>query len=279
MGGHGSFDNYKFLRVIKNLKIPNQEPYEIKEYYKSGKLAMAGSIIPSKNDKRLGSFNYFFENGIKKSIELYDEGLLKSKYDFYEKGQKKMVSEYSFNIKQLTNEKKITQFWDEDGTQKVIDGNGFLENTEEGESEKGEIKEGLKEGIWEGKQDKFSYKEKYKNGILLSGVSVDEFSELHSYNELLIMPVPKKGIKDFYEYIGQNMFVPEGSIGGKIVIAFLVDKNGKIIKTKIEKDIGYEGGKEAIKVLLKYGNWQPGIHRGRNVRCHFTLPISIQSSN
>lgn len=99
LGGNGTFENYKFLRIIKNLKIPNQEPYEIKEYYKSGKLAMTGAIIPGKNTTRFGSFIYFHENGNKKSTEIYNEGVLKTQYDFYENGQKMMTIEYLPDMK------------------------------------------------------------------------------------------------------------------------------------------------------------------------------------
>ncbi len=268
--------------MIKDLKIPNKEPYEIKEYYKSGKLAMTGSIIPSKNNKRVGSFTSFYENGSKKSIEIYNEGNLKSKYDFYEKGQKKMVSEYLFNSKQLTSEKKITQFWNEDGIQKIIDGNGFFEIKEEEESEKGELKNSLKNGIWEGHQYDITYKETYENGKLISGISTDKNLETYMYTDIETKPVPKKGMENFYSFIGRNFNYTEESIKnnilGKILLKFVVDKDGQIIEPKIIRGLGYGLDEEAIRVLLKYGNWVPGIQRGRKVRCSYIFPLNLQAS-
>lgn len=282
LGMEGTFETQQFLRVIKDLKIPNKEPYEIKEYYKSGKLAMTGSIIPSKNNKRVGSFTSFYENGSKKSIEIYNEGNLKSKYDFYEKGQKKMVSEYLFNSKQLTSEKKITQFWNEDGIQKIIDGNGFFEIKEEEESEKGELKNSLKNGIWEGHQYDITYKETYENGKLISGISTDKNLETYMYTDIETKPVPKKGMENFYSFIGRNFNYTEESIKnnilGKILLKFVVDKDGQIIEPKIIRGLGYGLDEEAIRVLLKYGNWVPGIQRGRKVRCSYIFPLNLQAS-
>lgn len=281
LGGVGTFENYKFLRVIKDLKIPNKEPYQVKEYYKSGKLAMSGSMIPALIPKYVGSLIYFYENGNKKKIEIYiEEGYLKTQYDFYENTQKKMVSEYLFNIKENKNEIKIIQFWDEKGVQKVIDGNGFLEVKEEGTYENGEIKNGFREGIWKGGNLKSTFEEKYVMGKLISGVSINEFSESISYTEVETMPITKKGMLDFYNFVGKNFSMPNvDGLYGKIIMQFKVDQNGKIAEPKIIQDLGYGTGEEAIRVLKRYGNWVPGKNRGRNVSFLFKLPISIQSSN
>lgn len=94
-------------------------------------------------------------------------------------------------------------------------------------------------------------------------------------------PTPKKGMQDFYKFISKNYRVPNMPRGhkGKVILQFIVEKDGEIVEIKIMRDIGYGTGDEAKRVLLKYANWEPGKQRGVNVRCSFALPISIESSN
>lgn len=280
LGQYGTFENYKYIRVIKDLKNPNLDSYPIKEYYRSGKIAMSGAIKSAEIQTKIGSCTYFFESGTKESVEIYKDGFLQFRYDFYENGAKKMVTDYDYSIKDLAVLRKIKQFWDESGVQKVIDGNGFLELKDKDNSEIGEVKNSFKNGVWKGRQYDISYKETYDNGKLISGISTDKNLESYTYTELESKPIPKHGMQDFYNFIGQNFRVPETEgIIGRIIIAFTVDKNGAIVDPRILRDIGYETGEQAKRLLLKYGNWISGIQRGQKVSCTYVLPITIQSSN
>jgi hypothetical protein len=202
-------------------------------------------------------------------------------FEWYENGNKKLEGEYFEDENKHTNQHKIYQFWNESGLQKVIDGNGFFEDQGKKEFSKGEIKNGFKEGPWEGSFEKsFSYKEKYKNGKLLSGVSTDKNGTTYPYTELEIRPEPKNGIMNFYKYISKNYKLPniEG-LNGKVYITFVVDKDGKIVEPKVLRDLGYGTGAEAIRIMKNCDNWSPGEQRGRKVRCTYSLPISINTSN
>lgn len=280
LGQYGTFENYKYLRVIKNLKIPNLDAYPIKEYYKSGKIAMAGTINSAEMKTKVGSFTYFYESGTKKSIDIYKEGFVQTRYDFYENGAKKLVTDFETTIVNLSDPIKISQFWDENGEQKVIDGNGFLEINDKNESERGEIKNGLKNGLWEGHQHDVSYKETYDNGKLISGISTDKTLVSYAYTEREVKPTAANGMADFYQHVAKNFNIPnvEG-LRGKIFIAFVVEIDGSITNIKVLKDLGYGTGEEAIRAIKNYKGWVPGVQRGRKVRCTFSLPISIASAN
>ncbi len=280
LGQYGTFENYKYLRVIKNLKIPNLDAYPIKEYYKSGKIAMAGTINSAEKKTKVGSFTYFYESGTKKSIDIYKDGFVQTRYDFYENGAKKLVTDFETSNFHLSNSIKISQFWDEKGEQKVIDGNGFLEINDKNESEKGEIKNGLKHGLWKGYHYDISYKETYGNGKLVSGISTDKALVDYPYTELEIKPTPVKGMENFYEHVAKNFNTPnvEG-LKGKVYLAFVVEIDGSMTNIKVLKDLGYGTGEEAIRAIKNYKGWVPGVQRGRKVRCTFSLPISIASAN
>ncbi len=277
----GNEKNYKYIRIVKDYKIQNQESYKVKDFYKSGKIAMSGTT--SKRDKiiKTGTFVYYYENGNKKSITNYKLDKKDGEYfEFYENGNKKEAGENILDDKKNKSEHKINQFWDINGVQKVSDGNGFYEDQGENESEKGEIKNGFKEGIWEGSFNKlkFSYKETYKDGKLISGISTNTDGITNTYYELEKKPEPKYGMDDFYKFIGKNYRTPnQQGLKGKVYITFVVDKDGKIVEPKILRDIGYGTGQEAIRVIMAYDGFIPGEQRGRKVRCTYSLPISIQS--
>ena len=86
------------------------------------------------------------------------------------------------------------------------------------------------------------------------------------------------GLKKFYEFIGQNFNVPDvEGLNGKVVVSFVVEKDGSLTDIKVLKDIGYYTGKEAVRVLKMCPKWNPGMQEGKPVRCQFTLPISIRA--
>jgi len=249
--------NYAYIRVIKDSKL-KKESYVVKEYYRSGSLLMQGTTKAFDGYSKEGNAIYYYKNGSKKS-----EG------EFIE-DKKNRVSQY-----------KINQFWDMNGVQKVIDGNGFYEDQEENETSRGQLKNGFKEGAWEGSLVNLDmkYNEIYSNGRLISGISTDKNGVKNSYEFLEKKPEPKDGMDAFYKYVGKNFKTPQSpdNIGGKIYIAFIVDADGKIVEPKILRDLGYGTGSEAVRVLTEYKDFVPGERRGRKVRCRFTLPITIGS--
>lgn len=86
------------------------------------------------------------------------------------------------------------------------------------------------------------------------------------------------GIDALYRYVGLNFNVPDVNIDlkAKILISFIVEQDGTMSNLKIAKDPGYGLGDEAIRVLKKLNKkWIPGEERGRKVRTHFTLPITV----
>lgn len=85
------------------------------------------------------------------------------------------------------------------------------------------------------------------------------------------------GLNSFYQFIGQNYRVPDvEGLKGKIVMTFVVEKDGSLTDIKVLKDLGYGTGNEAIRVLKMCPKWTPGKQNGIPIRCVYTLPISIR---
>lgn len=229
-----------------------------------------------------GTFTYYYKNANKKSLTNYVKGRENGiDLEWYENGSKKSEGEYIEDEKKMNPIHKINQFWDVNGVREVVDGNGIIEDKDENEYSKGEVKNGFKDGIWEGSftKLKYSYKETYNNGKLISGESVDKNNISYKYTEIETKPEYKSGIMGFYKYVSKNYRLPnQQGLNGKVYVTFVVDKDGKIVEPKVLRDLGFGTGEEAIRILKNCDDWIPAQQRGRKVRCSFSLPINIQSA-
>ena len=97
------------------------------------------------------------------------------------------------------------------------------------------------------------------------------------YNAVEVRPDFPGGINKFYEYVRKNFRTPEEEVKGKVIVQFVVEKDGSLTDIKVVRDLGYGTGKEAERVLRNSPRWKPGIQNGRPVRVLYSLPISIQS--
>ncbi|MDI1257631.1 MAG: energy transducer TonB [Flavobacterium sp.] len=97
------------------------------------------------------------------------------------------------------------------------------------------------------------------------------------YNAVEVRPDFPGGIAKFYAYVQKNFRTPDEEVKGKVIVQFVVEKDGSLTDIKVVRDLGYGTGAEAIRVLKSAPKWKPGIQNGRPVRVLFSLPISIQS--
>ncbi|MFT5884371.1 MAG: protein TonB [Arcticibacterium sp.] len=95
-----------------------------------------------------------------------------------------------------------------------------------------------------------------------------------------VMPEFKGGLKKMYKSLGQNLKYPQlatrNGIEGKVIVSFVVEKDGQISGIKILKGIGFDCDKEAARVIQKMPKWSPGFQNGSPVRVSYTIPLSFQ---
>jgi hypothetical protein len=280
----GTADNYRYLEIIKNYKFADSATYQVRVYYKSGKIQMRGATSNRNVIRKTGNFIYYYENGNKKTIINYrDNRPTGDFFEFYENGKMKYVAEKlivdvkSDNKVGFASDEKIKNYWNEKGEQIVTDGYGFMDS----KNGRGKLVNYVKDSIWTGsiKNTKSTYIEKYDKGTFISGVRIDSNNVENKYTALESKPYPKKGMKHFYEYIGRNYKTPNmQGLKGKVFVSFVVDKDGHLTDIRVIKEIGFGTGEEAIRVIKGYGDWIPGEQRGQKVRCSFGIPINIKST-
>ncbi len=62
----------------------------------------------------------------------------------------------------------------------------------------------------------------------------------------------------------------------KVIVSFVVEKDGSLSDIKVLRDPGFGVGAEAVRVLKGMPKWEPAKQNGAKVRSQFTLPISIK---
>lgn len=88
------------------------------------------------------------------------------------------------------------------------------------------------------------------------------------------------GAEALSKYLTENLKYPalakEYGIEGRVVVSFIVEKDGSLTDLKILKDIGGGCGEEALRLVQAMPKWVPGQHQGRVARAAYTLPVSFR---
>lgn len=78
-------------------------------------------------------------------------------------------------------------------------------------------------------------------------------------------------------WLSKNLRYPElaqqNNIEGRVIVQFVVEKDGSISHPVIARGVDKELDKEAIRVVKRMPKWQPGKNNGVAVRSKFTLPV------
>lgn len=82
-------------------------------------------------------------------------------------------------------------------------------------------------------------------------------------------------IKDVSKSIKYPPAVRKQDIQGKVIIAFIVEKNGTIEKTEIIESAHPDLDAEAVRVIKNLKIWLPGIKNGEPVAVPFVYPINF----
>lgn len=91
------------------------------------------------------------------------------------------------------------------------------------------------------------------------------------------------GQEAFIKFLRKNLRYPgmavEASIQGKVILGFVIERNGDLSQIRVVRCIGSGCDEEAIRVLSISPQWKPGIQNNQKVRVAYTLPINFSLSN
>jgi protein TonB len=68
----------------------------------------------------------------------------------------------------------------------------------------------------------------------------------------------------------------ENGIQGRVIIQFIVEKDGSISSAKYIRGVDPSLDKEAMRIVNAMPKWVPGKQKGESVRCFITIPIEFR---
>lgn len=84
---------------------------------------------------------------------------------------------------------------------------------------------------------------------------------------------------DVRAYLADKLQYPdqarEAGIEGRVVVRFVVDENGAISQTSVQRGIGGGCDEEALRVVRGMPKWRPAKVNGKPVKSYFSLPIKF----
>ena len=88
------------------------------------------------------------------------------------------------------------------------------------------------------------------------------------------------GSNGIQKHIMKNLTYPSNAynngIKGRVVLRFVVEKNGQIEEIEVIQSVDPELDAEAIRVIKKLKAWVPGYKDGKPVRVEYKYPFNFQ---
>ena len=82
------------------------------------------------------------------------------------------------------------------------------------------------------------------------------------------------------QYLNKNIKYPviaqEQGVQGRVIVQFVVNKDGSIVDAQVVRSVDPYLDKEAIRVINTMPKWTPGKQRGKPVRVKFTVPVAFR---
>lgn len=100
------------------------------------------------------------------------------------------------------------------------------------------------------------------------------------YDVVEQMPSFPGGISGLMTYLNQNTRYPavaqENGVQGRVVVSFVVGKDGHISDVTVLRSVDPSLDKEAIRVVRNMPRWTPGKQGGEPVRVRYNVPVSFR---
>ena len=93
------------------------------------------------------------------------------------------------------------------------------------------------------------------------------------------MPIFEGGDAALLKYLRENLKYPDKTkdrgVQGRVVIGFIVEKDGSLTDVKVLRPVDIDLDAEALRVIKGMPKWIPGRQNGKRVRVKYLLPIHV----
>lgn len=100
------------------------------------------------------------------------------------------------------------------------------------------------------------------------------------YDVVEKMPKFPGGMAELMKYLNSNIKYPveahKAGIQGRVVVSFVVNKDGTVKDAKIVRSVDKSIDAEALRVISAMPKWQPGYQDGKAVSVRYTVPVTFR---
>jgi len=121
----------------------------------------------------------------------------------------------------------------------------------------------------------------FSNNNLIKGKCYDQIGKEISHFDYEVKPQFIKGEDSLMHFIGKHIYYPasagESSIQGKVIVAFLIEKDGSLSSFNVLRSLEPEFDKialDAVKLTTK--KWNPGLLDGEPSNFITVIPVSFK---
>ena len=122
------------------------------------------------------------------------------------------------------------------------------------------------------------------NGDMVDWEDINIDDEPTDTNEIYMVvedsPQFPGGLQALLDYLHDNIKYPEScrrdSIQGRVIISFVVEKDGSINSAEIVKGVHEQLDAEALRVIDAMPKWKPGKQLGKTVRVKYAIPVNFR---
>ena len=107
--------------------------------------------------------------------------------------------------------------------------------------------------------------------------------EIVSYADCDIRPMflnsadPRQFLEKWvYQYLKYPQEAVVEGIQGRVMVEFVINKDGKVSDVRVVKSVSPELDAEAVKVVSASPKWRPARLKGEKVRCSMTIPVEFR---
>ncbi|MBR4729859.1 MAG: energy transducer TonB [Prevotella sp.] len=108
----------------------------------------------------------------------------------------------------------------------------------------------------------------------------EEGQDNKDYDNVEQMPEYPGGQAALLKYLAKNIKYPvvaEGNgIQGRVIVTFVVERDGSITDVKVVKSVDPSLDEEALRVVKAMPKWKPGMINGKPVRVKETVPVQFK---
>ena len=108
----------------------------------------------------------------------------------------------------------------------------------------------------------------------------EEVEEQQIFQVVEEMPEFPGGMAECMKFLAKNIKYPtiaqENGVQGRVIVQFVVNKDGTIVDPVVVRSVDPYLDKEALRVIKAMPKWKPGKQRGKAVRVKYTVPVTFR---